>query len=138
MRDRTVVVGSRAVDRDLISNPQPIYRDFMGRAFNLLVRLLVLGGSQGARQLNRLLPPVLAELAAESRTLVFYESAHRILETLEDLVAVFGPRRRACLARELTKLHQEVLRGTVAQLENRSSHKSSSMGKPSGLPTICR
>ena len=39
-----VVVGSRALDRELISTPQPLYRDLMGRTFNLLVRLLVLRG----------------------------------------------------------------------------------------------
>ena len=48
-------------------------------------------------------------LAAESRTMVFYESGHRIEESLTDLVAVFGPEREAVLARELTKLFETVL-----------------------------
>jgi 16S rRNA (cytidine1402-2'-O)-methyltransferase len=45
----------------------------------------------------------LVALAAETRTLVFYESKHRIVESLQDLVEAFGPARRAAIARELTK-----------------------------------
>jgi 16S rRNA (cytidine1402-2'-O)-methyltransferase len=57
----------------------------------------------------------IAESASETpRTLVFYEAPHRILETLADLEAVFGTGLRVVLARELTKLHEEFLRGTVA------------------------
>jgi 16S rRNA (cytidine1402-2'-O)-methyltransferase len=48
-----------------------------------------------------------------ARTLVFYEAPHRILETLADLEAVWGPALRIALARELTKIHEEFLRGTV-------------------------
>lgn len=57
----------------------------------------------------------LAELVDEQRTIVFYESPHRVAATLEDLVAAFGP-RPAALARELTKMHEEVRRGTLAEL----------------------
>ena len=49
-------------------------------------------------------------------TLVFYEAPHRILATLEDAAAVFGAERQAVLARELTKLHEEFLRGTLQEL----------------------
>jgi 16S rRNA (cytidine1402-2'-O)-methyltransferase len=49
------------------------------------------------------------------RTLIFYEAPHRILETLADLEAVFGPALRVVLARELTKIHEEFLRCTVAE-----------------------
>ena len=49
-----------------------------------------------------------------ARTLVFYEAPHRILETLADLEAVWGPALRVVVARELTKIHEEFLRGTVA------------------------
>jgi 16S rRNA (cytidine1402-2'-O)-methyltransferase len=52
--------------------------------------------------------------AGAARTLVFYEAPHRILETLADLESVFGPALRVVLARELTKIHEEFLRGTVA------------------------
>jgi len=58
----------------------------------------------------------LRQLAAEPRTLVFYESSHRIVETLEDLVSAFGAGRPAVLARELTKLFETVLDGGVAEL----------------------
>ena len=58
----------------------------------------------------------LTRLAAEPRTLMFYESAHRIEESLADLAAVFGPDRRAVIARELTKLFETVMDGPLAQL----------------------
>ena len=61
----------------------------------------------------------LAQLAAETRTLMFYESAHRIEETLADMASVFGPQRRAVLARELTKLFETVLDGDLATLQTR-------------------
>lgn len=57
----------------------------------------------------------LARLKDEPATLVFYEAPHRILEALEDIDAVLGA-RPVVLARELTKLHQEFLRGTAAGL----------------------
>jgi 16S rRNA (cytidine1402-2'-O)-methyltransferase len=53
--------------------------------------------------------------AGTARTLVFYEAPHRILETLADIESVFGPAVRVVLARELTKIHEEFLRGTVAE-----------------------
>ena len=58
-------------------------------------------------------------LASEPRTLVFFESPHRIGDALADLVTAFGPTRRAAVCRELTKLHEEVVRGTVAELAGR-------------------
>lgn len=60
-------------------------------------------------------------LAAETRTLIFYEARHRIVETLADLVAEFGAERPAVLARELTKLHETVLSSTLAELSARVS-----------------
>ncbi|MCR6686436.1 16S rRNA (cytidine(1402)-2'-O)-methyltransferase [Pseudoxanthomonas sp.] len=61
----------------------------------------------------------LAELAGEPRTLVFYESSHRIEESLADLAAAFGGERPAVLARELTKLFETVLNGSLADLHAR-------------------
>jgi 16S rRNA (cytidine1402-2'-O)-methyltransferase len=61
----------------------------------------------------------LAPLAAETRTLVFYESAHRIDASLADMATVFGGARRAVVARELTKLFETVLDGTLADLHAR-------------------
>ncbi len=57
----------------------------------------------------------LADLATERATLVFYEAPHRITETLADLAEAFGD-REAVLARELTKLHEELLRGRLSGL----------------------
>jgi 16S rRNA (cytidine1402-2'-O)-methyltransferase len=51
------------------------------------------------------------------KTLIFYEAPHRILETLADLESVFGPSLRVVVARELTKLHEEFLRGAVREVK---------------------
>lgn len=61
----------------------------------------------------------LDELARESRTLVFFESPHRLADALEDLASAFGADRRLAVCRELTKLHEEVVRGTAAELAAR-------------------
>ena len=61
----------------------------------------------------------LQRLADEARTLVFYESSHRIAESLADMRAAFGDDRPAVLARELTKLFETVLDGTLADLHAR-------------------
>jgi len=58
----------------------------------------------------------LQRLAGETGTLVFYESSHRIAESLADMAAAFGDERPAVVARELTKLFETVLEGTLAQL----------------------
>ena len=58
----------------------------------------------------------LRERTDEQRTVIFYEAPHRILETLGDFAAVWGEDARVVLARELTKLHEEFLRGTVAEV----------------------
>lgn len=58
----------------------------------------------------------LAALAAETRTLVFYESVHRLKESLADMAAAFGAARPAVLARELTKLHEQVRDGALQTL----------------------
>ena len=58
----------------------------------------------------------LASLAREERTMIFYESPHRTAATLADFVQTFGADRRGTVSRELTKLHEEVRRGTLAEL----------------------
>ena len=58
-------------------------------------------------------------LAGEPRTLIFYESSHRIEECLADAAAAFGDARHAVLARELTKLFETVLDGSLAALAAR-------------------
>jgi 16S rRNA (cytidine1402-2'-O)-methyltransferase len=61
----------------------------------------------------------LARLAGEVRTLAFYESAHRIEDSLADMATAFGVDRPAVLARELTKLFETVLDGTLGELRTR-------------------
>jgi len=61
----------------------------------------------------------LAGLAGETRTLVLYESSHRLADMLTDAVDVFGGERQAVIARELSKLFETVLDGTLAQLQAR-------------------
>lgn len=58
----------------------------------------------------------LDRLAAEDRAVVFYESPHRLARTLSDLHGVIGGDRRVAVARELTKVHEEVVRGTLAEV----------------------
>ncbi|HWJ96827.1 MAG TPA: 16S rRNA (cytidine(1402)-2'-O)-methyltransferase [Acidimicrobiales bacterium] len=60
-------------------------------------------------------PQRLAAIATERRTVVLYEAPHRVERTLADLLAACGPERRVVLARELTKLHEEHWRGTLAE-----------------------
>ncbi len=56
----------------------------------------------------------LDSLASEQRTMIFYEAPHKLLNTLEAMSEVFGPERPISLCRELTKLHEEVIRTTLA------------------------
>jgi 16S rRNA (cytidine1402-2'-O)-methyltransferase len=58
----------------------------------------------------------MAELALESRTIILYESPHRILKTLQELQQVMGDERKCSVSRELTKLHEETIRGTFTLL----------------------
>ena len=57
----------------------------------------------------------LDSLRQEQRTMIFYEAPHKVTDTLDDFLAVFGGERRISLCRELTKLHEEVLRTTLAE-----------------------
>lgn len=58
----------------------------------------------------------LQTLTAEPRTTVFFESPRRLAETLRDAIEVLGPARRAVVCRELTKTHEEIRRGSLAEL----------------------
>jgi len=58
----------------------------------------------------------LAELAGEKRTMVFFESVHRLTDALDAMVATFGPDRPAALCRELTKTYEEVRRGALGEI----------------------
>jgi 16S rRNA (cytidine1402-2'-O)-methyltransferase len=65
----------------------------------------------------------LDDLAIEERTMIFYESPHRIARTLRDLSEAFGVERRASVGREISKLHEEHVRGTLAELHAHFSAK---------------
>jgi 16S rRNA (cytidine1402-2'-O)-methyltransferase len=71
---------------------------------------------------------LLEELRAEACTLVFYEAPHRILDALADVSAVYGDRPVA-VARELTKLHEEFLRGTAEEVRRQLSARPSVKGE---------
>lgn len=55
-------------------------------------------------------------LKEEPRTMIFYESPHRILKTLEQFREVFGPERRASVSREISKMYEETVRGTLSEI----------------------
>jgi len=70
----------------------------------------------------------LEALSADTRTLVFYESSHRILATLADIESIMGEQRPLVVGREITKLHETVYRGTVGEVRTRMT----------GDPHACR
>jgi 16S rRNA (cytidine1402-2'-O)-methyltransferase len=72
---------------------------------------------------------VLEELPRDGSTQIFYETPHRILEALADIEAVLGGSERVALARELTKLHEEFLRGTVADVRAELARRASVRGE---------
>ena len=96
-----VVPGPTAVVSALVAsglvNDRFVFEGFLDRK-----------GATRARQL--------AEIAVEPRTTVFYESPKRVAKTLIDLIAVCGPDRPVAVARELTKLHETVVRGSLAEV----------------------
>lgn len=71
---------------------------------------------------------LLESVAADQATLIFYEAPHRIVETLDDLLAILGG-RPAVLAREITKLHEEFLRGSVSAIASELRSRPSIRGE---------
>ena len=57
----------------------------------------------------------LMQLAEVTRTMIFYESPHRVVKALQQFAEVFGPERPVAVCREISKLHEQVVRGTVAE-----------------------
>jgi len=74
----------------------------------------------------------LQTLKDETKTLIFYESPHRLIDTLEDFLKVFEPERKIVLARELTKIHEEFWRGSLQNALNLYHNER----KPKGEYTI--
>jgi 16S rRNA (cytidine1402-2'-O)-methyltransferase len=71
----------------------------------------------------------LEALSRDGTTHIFYETPHRILEALADIAGVFGPEERIVIARELTKLHEEFLRGPVGELRAQLAARPSIRGE---------
>ena len=65
----------------------------------------------------------LGQLKEETRTMVFYESPHRLHKTLKDFAALFGENRSACVSREISKLHETHHRGSLGELCNEFGSK---------------
>ena len=59
---------------------------------------------------------MIKQLATEERTIILYESPHRLVKTLHELVAAFGPERPAAVCRELTKMFEETRKDSLAAL----------------------
>lgn len=66
----------------------------------------------------------LQSLKEETRTMVFYESPYRLLKTLDDFISAFGEDRPCSVSRELTKLHEETIRGTLTEVKEYFSQKT--------------
>jgi 16S rRNA (cytidine1402-2'-O)-methyltransferase len=91
---------------------------------------------------------LLEALADAGVTLVFYEAPHRLRESLEDLVEIFGPERKVVVAREVTKLYEEFLRGSSSEVLKALLEKGEIRGeitllagkaeKAEGKPTLSR
>ena len=71
----------------------------------------------------------LEELVRGEVTHIFYEAPHRILDTLADVEAVFGASQYVVVARELTKLHEEFLRGAVGEVRSQLAARASVRGE---------
>jgi 16S rRNA (cytidine1402-2'-O)-methyltransferase len=67
---------------------------------------------------------LLTELAGEPRTMIFYESPFRLLKTLEQLSTCFGAERKCCVCRELSKMFEEIFRGSVSEALSHFSQKA--------------
>ena len=82
-----------------------------------------------AGQRRTRLEQIAAQAPDAPRTMIFYEAPHRIAETLADLEAVFGPELRIVVARELTKVHEEFLRGAVAEVRQKIASRDRIRGE---------
>jgi len=67
-------------------------------------------------------------LAARAETIVYFEAPHRLAASLADAAKIFGP-RRAMVARELTKIHEEAMRGTLDEIRDRVASRASVLGE---------
>lgn len=110
-----IVAELRAIDANVVVIPGPCA---------LIAALSVAGVATQTFCFEGFLPNKSAQrikqlqsLLFEPRTIILYESTHRLLATLQDILAVFGDERKLVLAKELTKLHEAVINGTASQLQ---------------------
>ena len=114
--DPGAVVVSMALDEgiDVIPIPGPsalaAAMSVCGLSTEEFTFMGFLPSKQGARKRR------LKELSHEARTLVFYESPHRIVDMMIDMEEAFGKEREAALFKELTKIHETVYRGTISDV----------------------
>ena len=129
-----------------VSDPgERVIRAVIERGLNVVVvpgasalvsALVVSGLSTGQFRFVGFLPPrsgerrsALESLASVTETLVFYEAPHRITEMLNDLARILGPDRKVAVARELTKVHEEFLRGTAAEVSREMARRGPAKGE---------
>jgi len=112
-----LVRGAREAGIDVVPLPGPCAAITALSVAGLPTDRFVFEGFLPARRSQRLAH--LALLRGETRTLIFYESGRRLAETLSDLVETCGAQRPAVLARELTKIHETLIDGTLDELQQR-------------------
>ena len=61
------------------------------------------------------------ELSSEKRTMIFYESPHKLIKTLTDFLKTFGPQRQASVTKEISKVFESTLRGNLKEVLNQIS-----------------
>ncbi|MGH8506666.1 MAG: 16S rRNA (cytidine(1402)-2'-O)-methyltransferase [Stenotrophobium sp.] len=109
-----LVRAARAAGLPVIAIPGPCAAvaalSIAGIASDSFVFIGFLPSRSGARRAR------LQELATETRTLIFYESSHRIAESVRDIADILGGTRRLCLARELSKLYEESITAPAAEV----------------------
>ncbi len=122
--DPGFVIVKAAIDAGIVVVPVPGAAAFVAAAISsgLPTDALLYGGFLPAKKGDR--RRRLQELTSVPATLVFYESPHRIAKMLSDCFEVLG-NRRAAVARELTKLHEELVRGTLSELSTIATERLS-------------
>jgi 16S rRNA (cytidine1402-2'-O)-methyltransferase len=109
-----LVAGARAAGLTVVSVPGPSAVTAALSIAGLATDRFAFEGFLPRRQKQR--QARLEGLKREQRTLVFFEAVHRIEPTLDDMIGVFGADRPAAIARELTKLHEQIENGTLGEL----------------------
>ena len=121
-----VVQEAIAAGVTVVPLPGPVALETALAASGLPTDAFRFGGFLPAKSAQR--RKVLESLADDTTTLVFYEAPHRIMKTLEDIITVLGD-RPTVVARELTKVHEEFLRGSASQILTTLTQRGSVKGE---------